>query len=99
MDKHHQNVELAMDFFFFNKSTFLHTKSRKIDFMSVQACDNRGKSETISVLKQVNTKYKDRGFTITDYHGNNEFEHLRDFLSPARLHTCAADPSGQSRSE
>ena len=63
-------------FFFVNESTFLHTKSRKIYFMSVQACNNRGGSETILVLKQVNTKYKDRGFTITDYHGNNEFEHL-----------------------
>ena len=47
------------------------------------------KTETILGLKQVNTKYKDRGFTITDYHGENEFEHLRNFLAPAHLHTCA----------
>ena len=59
--------------------------------MSVQACNNRGKSETISVLKQVNTKYKDRGFTITDYHDDNEFEHLWYFLSPAHLHACAGN--------
>ena len=37
------------------------------------------------------TKYKDIGFAITDYHGNNEFEHPRDFLSPAHLHTFAAN--------
>ena len=60
-------------FFFVNGSTFLHTKSRKIDFRSVQACNNRVKSETISELKQVKTKYQNRGFTITDYHGDNEF--------------------------
>ena len=85
----------------------LHTKSRKIDFRSVQACNNRGKSETISGLKQVKTKYKNRSFTMTDYHGGNAFEHLCDFLAPTHLHTCAAnehigtwrDPFGQSRSE
>ena len=33
------------------------------------------------VLKKVKTKYKDRGFTITDYHGDNEFKH----------HTCATN--------
>ena len=37
------------------------------------------------------TKYKDRSFTITDYHGGNNFEHLRDFLAPAHLNTCAAN--------
>ena len=76
MVKHHQNVELAMDLFFVNGSTFLHTKLRKIDFRSFQACNNRGKSETISGLKQVKTKYKYICFTITDYHVDNEFEHL-----------------------
>ena len=33
------------------------------------------------VLKKVKTKYKDRGFTIKDYHGENEFKH----------HTCATN--------
>ena len=81
MAKHHQNVELAMYFFFVNWSTFLHTKSMKIDFWSVQACNNRVKSETILVLKKLKTKYKYRGLTIIDYHGDNKFEHLRGFLS------------------
>ena len=36
-------------------------------------------------------KYKDRGFTITYYHGENEFEHLLIFLAPDHLHTCAAN--------
>ena len=56
MAKHHQDVELAIDFLFFNGSPLLQTKSRKIDFRSVQAFSSSGKSETISVLKQVNTK-------------------------------------------
>ena len=37
------------------------------------------------------TEYKYRGFNITDFHGNNEFEHLRDFFAPAHLHTCSAN--------
>ena len=76
-----------MVFFFVNGSPLLNTKSRNIDFRSVQACNNRGKAKTISGLKQLNTKYKDRGFTITDYHGDNEFEHLRICLAPSHLHT------------
>ena len=36
-------------------------------------------------------KYKDRGFTVIDYHGDNEFENLHNFLAPAHLHTCAAN--------
>ena len=67
-------------FFFVKGRPFLHTKSSKIYFRSVQACNNRSKSETIFGLKQVNTKYKDRCFIITDYHGNNEFEHLQYYF-------------------
>ena len=78
-------------FFFVNGSTFLHTKSRRIYFRSAQACNNRGEYESILVLKNVKEKYKDIGFTITDYHVENEFEHLRDFFAPSHLHTCAAN--------
>ena len=79
MAKDHQNVELAIYIFFVNGITFLHTKSGKIDFWSVQACNNRGKYETIPGLRQAKNKYKDRGFTIKDYHGDNKFEHLHNF--------------------
>ena len=67
---------------------FVHTKSRKVYFRSVQACNNRVKYETTSLLKQVNTKYKDRDLPITDYHDDNEFEPLRDISAPAKLQTC-----------
>ena len=89
--RNHHNVELSMYFSFVNGSPFLHIKPRKIDFMSVQSCNSRGKYETIYVLNQVKTKYKDRGFTITDLHGNNEFENIHNFLAPAHLHTCSAN--------
>ena len=37
------------------------------------------------------TKYKYRAFNISNFHGDNEFEHLCNFLSPAHLHTCATN--------
>ena len=60
-------------FSIFNGSPFLHTKSRKIYFRWVQACNSRVKPEIIMGLKQVRTKYKDRGFFIANYYGNNGF--------------------------
>ena len=55
IDKHHDNVEIALDFFFVNGRSFLHTKSGKTDFRSVQACNSRGNYEIISGLKEVKT--------------------------------------------
>ena len=86
MTKQHHNVELAVDFFFVNGRSFLDTKSRKIYFRSVQASSSRGKYRTISGLKQVKIKYKDRDFTITNFHGDNEFEHLHNFKASTHLH-------------
>ena len=89
MSKHHHNVELV--FFFVNGVPFLHTKTNKIDFRSVQACNIRGKYETVSVLKKVKTKYKNRGFIITDFYCDNQFEHVCKFFSSTNIHTCAAN--------
>ena len=61
--------EASHGILFIGGGPLLHTKSMKVYFRSVQAFNSRGKSETISGLNQVNTKYKDRGFTITDFHG------------------------------
>ena len=91
MSKHHQKCGSRHGFFFVNGSNLLHKKSRKIDFMLVQACNNRGRYKTTLGLKKLNNKYKDRGFTIKYYHGDNEFEHLLNFLAPDHLHTYAAN--------
>ena len=80
-----------MYFLFINGSPSLHTKSNNIYCSSVQARNSRRKSETVYGLKQVKTKYKDRGFAITDYRGDNEFEHLHYILAPAHIHTCATN--------
>ena len=84
-------MEILIYSFFVNEGPFLHTRSMKTDFRSVQACNSRGKYEIISGMKKVNTNYQDRGFAITDYHGDNKFEPLQEFSSLVHLHTCAAN--------
>ena len=41
------------------------------------------------VILKVQNKYTNRNFTITDYHGDNEFDKsaLKDFLEPALINT------------
>ena len=34
------------------------------------------------------TKHKDKYFKISEYYGDNEFEHFHNFLASANLHTC-----------
>ena len=77
-------------FLFVNVRPFLHTKSGKIDFVSVQTCNRRGRSEIIFGIKRGKYKYQDMGFTTTYFHGEDEFEHIQYFLSLAHLHTCTS---------
>jgi hypothetical protein len=77
-----------MDFFFVNGNAFFHTKSNKVDFITAQYCTSRSIRTTITALEQVQNKYHSRGFQITDYHGDNEFDKLaiKNFLEPALTH-------------
>ena len=86
--KHHRNLQLYIDFFFVNKMPFLHTKSSKINFLTVQSGPNRTKGTIKASIDSVLTIYNARGFNISDVHGDNEFNMniLEDFLRPATLH-------------
>ena len=53
---------------------FFHTKSGKLNFVSVQYIKNRKLQEIISGLDVIIAKYADRGFKITDIHGDPEFD-------------------------
>ena len=87
---HHKNVELFTDFFFVNKLPFLLTKSGNVYFASVQAVHSHKASEIKDGLEQVKQVYENRGFNIVAYHGDNEFELMREFLEPeSTLHICA----------
>ena len=78
-------MEISPDFLFVNRSPFLHKKSRETNFRSVHAINNRGKSEIVYGMNKVNTNYQFRGFTITEYHGDNEFKPLQYFYDQ-RIH-------------
>ena len=46
----------------------------------------QSKYKTLSGLKQGKTNYKYRGFTITNFHADNEFEHLHNFSTIPSTH-------------
>ena len=75
-------------FFFANGNIFFHTKSYKVDFITAQYCSSRSLRTIITALEKVQHKNGSRGFIITDYHGDNEFDKsaLKEFLEPALLH-------------
>ena len=91
--KHHQRISLYIDIFFVNKIPFFHTKSGKINFLTTQVLQSRSALQIIKGLLIVKKIYKDRGFIITDVHGDNEFniKKLKEVLSPTNLHLCAQD--------
>ena len=86
--QHYPNLQLYVDFFFVNNMPMLHTKTSKIDFLTVQTGKNRTTQSILKGLKSVINVYTKRGFNITDIHGDNEFdiEELKDRLHPANLH-------------
>ena len=86
--EHHPAIALSMDFFFVNGNIFLHTKSQRIDFLTTQYYNSRSLRIIITVLGKVIDKYHCRGFKITDFHGDNEFDKasLKQLLEPALVH-------------
>jgi hypothetical protein len=84
----HRDLHLYMDFFYVNKIPFLHTKTSKVNFLTVQSGPNRSKGSIKAGIATVLDIYHVRGFQITNFHGDNEFDLqlLRDFIRPASLH-------------
>ena len=56
------NVQFYIDFFYVNKTPFLHTKLGQINFLTVKACTSKGKHTIISGLNNVKKIYRSRGF-------------------------------------
>ena len=87
--KHHPYDQINMDFLHVNKHPYLHTKSSIIKLGSIQPCKSRGKKEIIDGISKVRKMFEDRGFKINGYHGDNEFECLRDTVNPVPLYIVA----------
>ena len=88
---HHRHIQLYMDFFYVNKMPFLHTKSGKINYLTVASTKSRSKGIIVNEIQRITNIYKKRGFSITKYHGDNEFDmnDLREMIRPGVLHICA----------
>ena len=69
--KYHRHIQLYMDFFYINKMPFLHTKSNKLNYLTVAPTKSRSKETIINEIQGVIKMYKRRGFSITKYHGDN----------------------------
>ena len=84
-------VKLYIDIFYVNGIIFLHTKSKNLNYITIQKLDRRTTSEIKKKLKYVIMKYLSRGITITDVFADNEFNQdaFREMLLPATLHICA----------
>ena len=91
IQQQHQEIALSMDFFFVNGNIFFHTKSHKLDFISVQSCTSRTIGTIIAGINVVKKKYDARNFSISDYHADNEFDkaEIKDFLTPANMNIYA----------
>ena len=72
--EHHLRVSLSIDFFFVDGNIFFHTKLNGVGFVTSQYCTSRSLKTIMTTLEGIINKYNCRGFTITDFHGDNEFD-------------------------
>ena len=72
--RHHQHIHLHADFFYVNNMPFLLTKSKKINFHTVQSGKSRSKRNIIDDIRDLLELYCKRGFIVDYVHGDNEFQ-------------------------
>ena len=91
--QNHKHVQIHIDFFYVNKMHFLHTKSEKINFLSVELCNRRNADQIIDAINRVRQIYQHRGFRVTDIHADNEFDikRLKEKVSPTNMVIYAAN--------
>ena len=80
-----------MDLFYVNRIPFLIKKANKVNYITVSHLKNRSKKIIIKAINMIKRTYLTRGFKITDYHSDNEFdkEDIRLILLPSKLQVCA----------
>jgi Reverse transcriptase (RNA-dependent DNA polymerase)/Zinc knuckle len=80
----YRDVTLTGDIFFVNKIMFLVTRSRHIQFSTVETIPNRKPETVLKALINVRNIYRGRGFNITHLLFDGEYECLRGDM--ASLH-------------
>lgn len=81
----HPTDELDVDHFFVNGLTFLHTKSRKIKFLTAEHCKGTTTKEALEHIQANVDRYARRGFEINGFIGDNAFAPLKEVLEPFHI--------------
>ena len=65
-----------------------HSKTDKVNLFTVWYCTSRSLKTIMTALVPIFNKYNNRFFSITDIHGDSEFDKaaLKDFIQPSLLH-------------
>ena len=76
---------------YINGNPYLHTKSKDINYITINRLQSRKSRDIRRKLKPVLKRYFTRGLTITDVFADNEFSssEYETFFMPATLHICA----------
>ena len=66
-------------------------KTSKINYITVSYINNRRKKIIIKAINMIKRTYLTRGFIITDYHADNEFDvdDIGVILLPGQIEVCA----------
>ena len=80
-----------MNIFYVKRTPFLITKPNKVNYITVSHLKNRSKKIIIKAINMVKRTYLTRGFKISDYDSDNEFDNddIRLVLLPCQLQVCA----------
>ena len=82
--ENYKDIQIHVDFFFVNKLPFLHTKSEKLNFLTVERMKNRTKAAIIGSILDTIKVYNHRGFDVSFLHGDGEFDiaDLKESIHP-----------------
>ena len=76
----YQNITLAVDIYFINGYRILQTISRHIMFQTSILLANAKTDTLFKPIKAIAGQYQARGFSVTQIHGDNKFNKIKDQL-------------------
>ena len=84
---------MNIDIFKVNEIPLFLSKTVKMNFLSGAKLKSRSGRETTNAINRYRNKHGQRGFEITDMHGDNKFNihSLQVFLQPINIHMCATN--------
>ena len=76
----HQGIELCADVIYIEGVTFLITISKNLKFITIRYISDRTKESLLEALDKTFVLYNNAGFTITTFHGDQEFKCVKEAL-------------------